>query len=77
MDIPDAALLLAEAHSLHQGWENGDSPSYLHSYIERELWGKDPLWDSLVSHAYIVYVIFYILPDEYAGWLLEYLQVHH
>jgi len=77
VNIPDAALLLAEAHSLHRGWENGDAPSYLHAYIERELWGKDPLWDSLVSHAYIVYVICYILPDEYAGWLLNYLQTHH
>ena len=77
VEIPDAALLLAEAHSLHRGWENGDAPSYLHAYLERELWGKDPLWDSLVGHAYIVYVIFYILPDEYAGWLLKYLQAHH
>ena len=75
--IPDATLLLAEAQSLHRGWENGDAPSYLHSFIERELWGKDPLRDSLVTHAYIVYVIFYILPEEYAGWLLGYVRVHH
>jgi RNA polymerase primary sigma factor len=75
--IPDIALLLAEAHNLHRGWENGDAPSYLHSYLERELWGKDPLWDSLVGHAYIIYVIFYILPEEYAGWLLNHLQFHH
>ena len=77
VEVPDPALLLAEAHSLHRGWENNISPAYLHAYIERELWGKDPLWDSLVSHAYIVYVIFYILPEDYAGWLLNYLQVHH
>jgi RNA polymerase primary sigma factor len=77
LDIPDAALLLAEAHSLHRGWEICDAPSYLHSYIEREQWGKDPLWDSLVGHAYIVYVIFYILPDEYAGWLLNHIKTHH
>jgi len=75
--VPDVALLLTEAHSLHRGWENGKAPSYLHSYIDRELWGKDPLWDSLVGHAYIVYVIFYILPEEYAAWLLNYLQSHH
>ena len=74
--IPDAALLLAEARSLHRGWENSDAPSYLHSYIERELWGKDPLWDSLVGHAYNVYVIFYILPDEFADWLLNFLLNH-
>jgi RNA polymerase primary sigma factor len=77
VDIPNAALMLTEAHSLHHGWENCDAPSYLHSFIERELWGRDPLWDSLVSHAYILYVIFYILPEEYAGWLLNYLQAHH
>jgi RNA polymerase primary sigma factor len=77
VEIPDAALMLVEAHSLHRGWENGGAPSYLHSYLERELWGKDPLWDSLVSHAYIVYVIFYILPEGYAGWLMKYLQAHH
>ncbi|HEX7620911.1 MAG TPA: sigma-70 family RNA polymerase sigma factor [Anaerolineales bacterium] len=77
VDIPDAALLLDEAHSLHRGWENNIAPSYLHAYIEREQWGKDPLWDSLVSQAYIVYVIFYILPEEYAGWLLKYLHIHH
>jgi RNA polymerase primary sigma factor len=71
---PPAAKLLEEAQSLHRGWENGDAPSYVHSYIERELWGKDLLWDSLVSHAYIVYVIFYILPEKYAGWLLKHLQ---
>ena len=77
VDIPDAALLLPEAQSLHRGWEQIDTASYLHSYMERELWGRDPLWDSLVGHAYNVYVIFYILPEEYAVWLLKYLKTHH
>jgi RNA polymerase primary sigma factor len=77
VEIPNIAQLLEEAHSLHKGWENGVAPLYLHSYLEREMWGKDPLWDGLVSHAYIVYVIFYILPDEYASWLSNYLQAHH
>ena len=75
--VPDAALMLAEAQSLHRGWEDGNSPSYLHSYIEREMWGKDPLWDSLVTHAYIVYVNFYILPEKYASWLLDHIRVYH
>jgi RNA polymerase primary sigma factor len=77
VDIPDAALLLAEAQSLHQGWELSNALSYLHSYMERELWGRDPLWDGLVGHVYNVYVIFYILPEAYAGWLLNYLKTHH
>jgi RNA polymerase primary sigma factor len=76
VDIPDLALLLAEGQSLHQGWES-KVPSYLHSYMERELWGRDPLWDSLVAQVYNVYVIFYLLPEEYAAWLLKYLQAHH
>jgi RNA polymerase primary sigma factor len=76
LDIPDAGLLLAEAQSLHKGWESV-SPSYLHSYMERELWGRDPVWDSLVSHAYNAFVIFYILPDKYADWLLNHIQAHH
>ena len=74
--IPDAGLLLAEAQSLHWGWESA-SPSYIHSYMEHELWGTDPVWDSLVGHAYNVFVIFYILPEPYADWLLKHIETHH
>jgi len=76
LQVPDLALLLAEAQSLHQGWEC-KSPSYLNSYMEHELWGKDPLWDSLIGHAYNVFVIFYLFPDAFAGWLLHHIQTHH
>ena len=74
--IPDVGLLLAEAQSLHRGWENV-TPSYLHSYMEHQLWGTDPTWDSLVTHAYNVYVIFYILPEDFAQWLLSHIKSHH
>ena len=74
--IPDAGLLLAEAQSLHRGWES-TSPSYLHSYMEHELWGTDPVWDSLVAHAYNVFVLFYILPEPFADWLLKHIESHH
>jgi RNA polymerase primary sigma factor len=73
--IPDAGLLLAEAQSLHRSWES-ISPSYLHNYMEHELWGTDPIWDSLVTHAYNVFVIFYILPETYAQWLLSHIQAY-
>ena len=75
-NIPDAAQLLAEAQSLHKGWES-ETPSYLHNYMEHELWGSDPIWDSVVSHSYNIYVIFYILPESYAGWLLNHIHTHH
>jgi hypothetical protein len=70
--FPELALLLEEAQSLHRGWESA-STSYLHRYMEHEQWGTDPTWDSLVTHAYNVFVIFYILPETYAGWLLSHI----
>jgi RNA polymerase primary sigma factor len=76
VEVPDVALLLAEAQSLHQSWESS-SPSYLHAYMERELWGKDPVWDSLVNHAYNAFVVCYLLPDGFAAWLLNHIQTHH
>jgi RNA polymerase primary sigma factor len=45
--------------------------------MEHELWGTDPVWDSLVAHAYNVFVLFYILPEPYAAWLLKYIEAHH
>jgi RNA polymerase primary sigma factor len=75
-DIPDAGLLLAEAQSLHRGWESS-TPSYLHTYMEHEMWGVEPTWDSLVTHAYNAFVIFYDLPETYAQWLLSHIQAHH
>ena len=75
LEIPDAGLMLAEAQSLHQGWESV-SPSYLHTYMEHELWGKDPVWDSLVNHAYNAFVILYLLPDQFAEWLLNHIRAH-
>jgi RNA polymerase primary sigma factor len=73
---PDAGLLLAEAQSLHRSWEN-NSPSYLHSYMEHELWVADTIWGSLVNHAYNVFVYFYVLPETYATWLLEFFKTRH
>jgi len=75
IEPPDASLMLAEAQSLHRSWES-DTPSYLRSYLDRGMWGKDPLWDSLVSHTYTIYLVFYVLPGDYAGWLLKHLQNH-
>jgi RNA polymerase primary sigma factor len=73
--VPDASLLLAEAQSMHRGWESV-SPSYLQNYMEHELWGADPVWDSVVTHAYNAFVIFYIFPEEYADWLLAHIKSH-
>jgi len=73
--LPDATLMLAEAQMLHQTWET-ESPSYLRSYLASEMWGKDPLWDSLVGHTFNVYLSFYTLPEGFGQWLLNHLYSH-
>lgn len=75
-DLPDLALLLAEAQSLHAGWEF-DSPSYLRAYLDNGQWGSDHLWDNLARHAYGVFLSLYLLPFNYAEWLLSHVRVHH
>jgi len=76
MAPPDPALMLAEAQVLHIQW-NDENPSYMRSYLDYEVWGKDPLWDSLVTHAYNVFLVFYLLPEGYASWLLNHLQARN
>ncbi|MCL4268228.1 MAG: sigma-70 family RNA polymerase sigma factor [Anaerolineales bacterium] len=75
-ELPNLALLVAEAQSLHAGWEF-DSPSYLRAYLDNGNWGVDHLWDNLARHAYSVYLSLYLLPFKYAEWLIGHVRVHH
>ncbi|RJP54966.1 MAG: sigma-70 family RNA polymerase sigma factor [Anaerolineaceae bacterium] len=74
--LPDLSLALAEAQSLHAGWETA-APSYLRSYLASDLWGHDQLWDSLVNKAFSVFLCLYLLPTTYADWLLKHIRTHH
>lgn len=73
---PNLALVIAEAQSLHAGWEF-DSPSYLRAYLDNGNWGVDHLWDNLARHAYSVFLCLHLLPFKYAEWLLEHVRAHH
>ncbi|MCB0102041.1 MAG: sigma-70 family RNA polymerase sigma factor [Anaerolineales bacterium] len=75
-DLPDMGLLLAEAQSLHAGWEF-DSPSYLRAYLDNGQWGGNHLWDNLARHAYSVFLCLYMLPFSYAEWMLPQLRSQH
>ncbi|MEW5939477.1 MAG: sigma-70 family RNA polymerase sigma factor [Chloroflexota bacterium] len=75
-DLPDLALALAEAQSIHAGWESA-APSYLRSYLASGLWGSDPLWDSMVRKAFSLFMCLYLLPTAYANWLLERVRDRH
>ncbi|MBI3738108.1 MAG: sigma-70 family RNA polymerase sigma factor [Chloroflexi bacterium] len=72
-ELPDLCLMLVEAQSLHNGWEF-DTPSYLRAFLGNDLWGHDPLWDSMVRKAYSVFLCLYLLPAEYADWLSRHIQ---
>lgn len=72
-DCPDLALTLAEAISLRRSWQS-DEPSYLRTYLDNGLWGKDAIWEELVRHAFTVFVSMYLLPEKTATSLLQYLQ---
>lgn len=74
-ELPNLALLIAEAQSLHAGWEF-DSPSYLRAYLDNGQWGVDHLWDNLARHAYSVFLSMYLLPFKYAEWLLTHVREH-
>jgi len=72
-DLPDLALVLAEAQALHTGWEI-EEPSYLRAYLDNGLWGQDPTWDSMVRKAFSVFMCLYLLPPGFANWLLNHIQ---
>ncbi len=71
--LPDLALMLTEAQSLHRVWMSED-PSYTRSYLSNGPWGQNTLWNRLAAHVYDVFVYFYMLPEKYAAWLLPYVQ---
>jgi RNA polymerase primary sigma factor len=72
-EIPDLTLILSEAQMLRRQWQ-ADEPSYLRTYLDNGLWGKDSLWDGLVRHAFTVFLSVYIMPMEVAAPMMTYLQ---
>ena len=65
-----SSLILAEAQMLRRQWQ-ADEPSYLRTYLDNGLWGKDTLWDGLVRHAFIVFLCLYLLPADLAERLAQ------
>jgi RNA polymerase primary sigma factor len=71
--VPDLPLVLSEAQLLRQQWQM-ELPSYMRSYMDNGLWGKDRLWDELVRNAFTLYLSFYLLPDEVTVPLMKHLE---
>ena len=72
---PSLSQMLAEAQALHSGWQS-DTPSYLRAYLDNGKWGTDELWNGIAFKAYRVFLSLYLLPSEYADWLLKHLSHH-
>jgi RNA polymerase primary sigma factor len=72
-DFPDLALILTEAQLLRESWAL-EFPSYLRSYLDNGLWGRDPLWDAIARHAFTVFICFYALPENTAEQLKRYIE---
>jgi RNA polymerase primary sigma factor len=66
---PDLALTLAESQLLRQSWQS-DEPSYLHSFLDNGMWGKDPIWEGLVRQAFSMFMCMYLLPENVSQMLL-------
>ncbi|MFZ5885048.1 MAG: sigma-70 family RNA polymerase sigma factor [Chloroflexota bacterium] len=75
-DTPNLGLMLSEAQALRAGWSS-DAPSYLRAFLDNGKWGRDPLWDDFARKAYSVFLCLYLLPFNYAAWLLGHINKKH
>jgi len=75
-EAPSLASILAEAQTLRAGWETSQA-SYLRKYLDNGMWGIDELWNDIARKAYSVFLSLYLLPSNYAEWLLKHLHENH
>ncbi|RME08210.1 MAG: sigma-70 family RNA polymerase sigma factor [Anaerolineae bacterium] len=65
--------MFAEARALRTAWDL-DSPSYLRNYLDNGYWGRDDHWDGVARYAFAVFIAFYVVPEETAQKLKDYLH---
>ena len=68
---PDIDLVLLESQLLRRTWQ-ADEPSYLRSYLDNGMWGKNSDWDGLVQHAFKGFLCLYPTErKEILQWLIS------
>jgi RNA polymerase primary sigma factor len=72
-EVLDIRLILSEAQLLRQQWYS-DEPSYLRSYLDNGMWGKNEEWEKLVRQAFTIYLGLYALPEKTAQHLAKKLE---
>jgi RNA polymerase primary sigma factor len=70
---PDLSLVLSEAQLLRRQWQ-ADEPSYMRTYLDNGLWGKDAVWDGFARQVFNIFLGLYLLPAETAEALFKTLQ---
>jgi RNA polymerase primary sigma factor len=60
---PELLLILQEAIHLQRTWDI-EVPSYMRSYLDNGIWGKDSRWNSVAIGAFTLYIGFYSFPKE-------------
>ncbi len=66
---PALVPILQEALRLQRTWDI-EVPSYVRSYLDNGMWGKDSRWDAVARSTFTILTCFYLFPKE----LLE--QLH-
>ena len=71
--LPDLVQVLEEAQQLRQTWIL-KTKSYLHDYLDNGMWGENPLWDGVARNAFTIFLCLYMLPNDMAHELKNYIQ---
>ena len=63
---PELLSILQEAVRLQRTWDI-EVPSYMRSYLDNGMWGKDSRWDKVAIGAFAIYIGFYCFPKDLLG----------
>jgi RNA polymerase primary sigma factor len=73
--LPDLVRVLEEAQQLQKTWREV-TKSYLHAYLDNGMWGENPLWEGVARNAFAVFLCLYMLPEDLARELKNYIEEH-
>ena len=60
---PELLPILQEAVHLQRTWDI-EVPSYMRSYLDNGMWGKDSRWDAVAASAFTIFIGFYVFPKN-------------
>jgi len=72
---PELIPILQEGMRLQRTWDI-EVPSYIRSYLDNGLWGKDDRWNAVAKGAFIILIGFYVMPLELLEKLQKHLETH-